>query len=96
MNARTPGRRRSDDVAQHRADADARQPQRLCDRSGEEGVDLAKLYDYDLILLDLDLPDMHGHDVLRQLRLAKVETPILILSGRRRYREQDQGLRLRR
>ncbi len=48
---------------------------------GEEGVDLAKLYDYDLILLDLDLPDMTGHDVLRQLRLAKIETPILIFSG---------------
>ncbi len=48
---------------------------------GEEGIDLAKLYDYDLILLDLGLPDMNGHEVLRQLRLAKVETPILILSG---------------
>ena len=48
---------------------------------GEEGIDLAKLYDYDLILLDLNLPDMDGHEVLRQLRLAKVETPILILSG---------------
>jgi two-component system, cell cycle response regulator CtrA len=48
---------------------------------GEEGIDLAKLYDYDLILLDLNLPDMHGHDVLRQLRLARVDTPILILSG---------------
>jgi two-component system cell cycle response regulator CtrA len=48
---------------------------------GEEGIDLAKLYDYDLILLDLGLPDMHGHDVLRQLRIARVETPILILSG---------------
>jgi two-component system cell cycle response regulator CtrA len=48
---------------------------------GEEGIDLAKLYDYDLILLDLGLPDMHGHEVLRQLRLARVETPILILSG---------------
>ncbi len=48
---------------------------------GEEGIDLAKLYDYDLILLDLDLPDMNGHDVLRQLRLSKIQTPILILSG---------------
>ena len=48
---------------------------------GEEGIDLAKLYDYDLILLDLGLPDMNGHEVLRQLRLARVETPILILTG---------------
>ncbi|MFZ5709373.1 MAG: response regulator transcription factor CtrA [Pseudomonadota bacterium] len=52
-----------------------------CTDLGEEGIDLAKLYDYDLILLDLNLPDMNGHDVLRQLRLAKVATPILILSG---------------
>ena len=48
---------------------------------GEEGIDLAKLYDYDLILLDLNLPDMNGHEVLRQLRRARVDTPILILSG---------------
>ena len=48
---------------------------------GEEGIDLAKLYDYDLILLDLNLPDMHGHDVLRQLRMARINTPILILTG---------------
>ena len=48
---------------------------------GEEGIDLARLYDYDLILLDLKLPDMNGHEVLRQLRMSKIETPILILSG---------------
>ena len=48
---------------------------------GEEGIDLAKLYDYDLILLDLNLPDMEGHEVLRQLRMSRVETPILILTG---------------
>ena len=52
-----------------------------CTDLGEDGVDLAKLYDYDLILLDLNLPDMSGHEVLRQLRMAKVSTPILILSG---------------
>jgi two-component system cell cycle response regulator CtrA len=52
-----------------------------CTDLGEDGVDLAKLYDYDLILLDLNLPDMSGHDVLRQIRQARVETPILILTG---------------
>ncbi|MGC5340647.1 response regulator, partial [Escherichia coli] len=38
---------------------------------GEEGLDLGKLYDYDIIILDLNLPDMHGYDVLRKLRNAK-------------------------
>jgi two-component system cell cycle response regulator CtrA len=48
---------------------------------GEEGVDLGKLYDYDIILLDLQLPDMSGFEVLKALRVAKVQTPVLILSG---------------
>ena len=48
---------------------------------GEEGINLAKIYDYDLVLLDLGLPDINGHEVLRQLRMARVTTPILILSG---------------
>jgi len=48
---------------------------------GEEGVELAKLYDYDIILLDLNLPDIDGLEVLKTLRKAKIDTPIMILSG---------------
>ena len=48
---------------------------------GEEGVDLGKLYDYDIILLDLNLPDMTGLEVLRHLRSSRIETPVMILSG---------------
>src|SRR5215467_8157136 len=48
---------------------------------GGEGIDLGRLYDYDIILLDLNLPDMSGFEVLQSLRFSKVETPILILSG---------------
>ena len=48
---------------------------------GEEGIDLGKIYDYANILLDLTLPDMTGFEVLRSLRISKVKTPTLILSG---------------
>jgi two-component system cell cycle response regulator CtrA len=48
---------------------------------GEEGVDLGKLYDYDIILLDLNLPDMSGTEVLRRLRAARVSTPVVVLTG---------------
>lgn len=48
---------------------------------GEDGLDLGKIYDYDIIILDLMLPDMDGYDVLKAFRAAKVDTPILILSG---------------
>ena len=48
---------------------------------GEDGVDLGKVYEYDLIILDLGLPDISGYEVLKQLRMSRVNTPVLILSG---------------
>jgi len=59
---------------------------------GEEGLDLGKLYDYDIIILDLNLPDMSGYDVLKKLRLSKIETPILILSGLSEPNNKVKGL----
>jgi two-component system cell cycle response regulator CtrA len=48
---------------------------------GEEAIDLGRLYDYDLITLALNLPDMSGYDVIKQLRVAKCKTPMLVCSG---------------
>lgn len=48
---------------------------------GEEAIDLGKLYDYDLIVSEIALPDMSGFDVVKQLRVSKINTPILICSG---------------
>ena len=59
---------------------------------GEEGVDLAKLYDYDIILLDLNLPDMSGFEVLHSLRVSKVKTGVLILSGLTDIKDKVKGL----
>jgi two-component system cell cycle response regulator CtrA len=55
----------------------------ICDTvdTGEEGAEIARIYDYDVILLDLTLPDIDGFDVLRQLRRSAVKTPIVIVSG---------------
>jgi two-component system cell cycle response regulator CtrA len=59
---------------------------------GAEGSDLGKLYDYEIILLDLNLPDMSGFEVLRTLRVAKIKTPILILSGFAGIEDKVKGL----
>lgn len=59
---------------------------------GEDGLDLSKVYDYDIIVLDLMLPDMDGYDVLKQMRESKIETPILILSGLGEMENKIKGL----
>ena len=59
---------------------------------GEEGIELAKLYDFDIIILDLRLPDVDGYEVVRRLRAARVQTPVLILSGRSDPTDKVRGL----
>ena len=49
--------------------------------SGRDGLELIKVYEYDLIILDLMLPDISGNEVLKQIRQRNISTPILILSG---------------
>ncbi|PWC39609.1 response regulator transcription factor CtrA [Azospirillum sp. TSO35-2] len=59
---------------------------------GEDGLEIGKLYDYDIIILDLMLPDIDGYEVLRRLRAARVTTPILILSGLTEMDNKIKGL----
>ncbi len=59
---------------------------------GEDGLEIGKLYDYDIIILDLMLPDIDGYEVLRRLRAARVRTPILILSGLSELDHKIKGL----
>jgi two-component system cell cycle response regulator CtrA len=66
----------------------------ICDTTdlGEDGLEIGKLYDYDIIVLDLMLPDMDGYEVLRRLRAARVRTPVLILSGLGELDHKIKGL----
>ena len=59
--------------------------------TGQEALEMARLYDYDIILLDLVLPDMEGYEVVRRLRASRVETPVLILSGLSRPQAKVKG-----
>jgi two-component system cell cycle response regulator CtrA len=59
---------------------------------GEDGLEIGKIYDYDIIILDLMLPDIDGYEVLRRLRAARVSTPILILSGLSELDHKLKGL----
>ena len=60
---------------------------------GEEGIEIARHYDYDVIVLDLSLPDMSGFEVVRTLRQAKITTPVVILSGSAVVEDKIRALR---
>ena len=49
---------------------------------GRAGLELATIYDYDLIVLDLLLPELDGSEVLRRVRRANPQVPVLILTAR--------------
>ncbi len=59
---------------------------------GEQAVELAMDSGFDLILLDIMLPDIDGYEVLRRLRAANVSTPVLIQSGIIGRDEMDKGV----
>jgi two-component system, cell cycle response regulator CtrA len=60
--------------------------------TGEEALELARHYEYDIVLLDIMLPDIEGYEVVRRLRLARNDTPVLILSGLARPQAKVKGL----
>lgn len=66
----------------------------VCDTTavGEDGLDIARHYEYDLIILDLMLPDIDGYEILRRLRAVQVATPVLILSGLSDIDDKIKGL----
>jgi two-component system cell cycle response regulator CtrA len=66
----------------------------ICDSTdlGEDGLEIGKLYEYDLIILDLMLPDMDGFEVLKRFRASRIETPILVLSGLGEIEDKVRGL----
>jgi two-component system cell cycle response regulator CtrA len=59
---------------------------------GNEAIELAKIYDYDGIILDLLLPDMEGYSVIKKIRSLKIKIPILILSSISKTQSKILGL----
>ncbi len=60
--------------------------------TGEEALELVRRYDYDFVVLDLMLPDMEGYEVVRRMRAARIEVPIMILSGLTRSQAKVKAL----
>lgn len=63
-------------------------------RTGPHGLELGRMPHFDIIILDLMLPGMHGHDVCQQIRAARVATPIIMLTAMDRLDDKIEGLRL--
>ncbi len=59
---------------------------------GNDGLDYALYGDYDVIVLDVMLPGKDGFEVVRALRAAKVQTPVIMLTARDDVRDKIRGL----
>ena len=60
--------------------------------TGQEALELVRRYDFDIVVLDLMLPDMEGYDVVRRMRAARIEVPVLMLSGLSQPQARVKGL----
>lgn len=63
-------------------------------RDGEEALGMATSYDYDLIILDIMLPNKNGTQVLQELRNRKRDTPVIFLTAKNSTEEKISGLDL--
>ena len=63
-----------------------------CVHDGESGKEYALLGIYDLLILDVMMPKMDGFEVARQVRMARCNTPILMLTARSDVRDRIAGL----
>lgn len=60
--------------------------------TGEEAFELAIINNYDVILLDVNLPDMTGYSVCQNLRLEDIKTPIMMVTARSEVADRVEGL----
>ena len=59
---------------------------------GDDALDLVKFYDYDIVILDLMLPGMDGYEIVRRIRAARIDVPVMIVSGLNRPHAKIKGL----
>src|ERR1700747_2188814 len=64
----------------------------VCGRDGDEGLDLARSYEFDAIILDVMLPKRNGYDLAQRIRLEKIATPLLMLTAKDSVPDLVRGL----
>jgi len=65
-----------------------------CASDGAQGLEIARTYDFDVMILDIMLPKLSGYDLAKRLRAEKIRTPILMLTARDSVPDIVRGLDL--